>query len=102
MVIIVGSSVSGLYSGTYGANLEAGGSCEAIMSEGLKPMVRQYVHLSVDIDTAKRVGSRRDSSPILLEVEAKKAFEDSLASSQGNDKVSLAEDIPPKYLRPIK
>lgn len=76
--------------------------CEAIMSEGLKPLTRQYVHLSVDIDTAKRVGSRKDSTPTILEVDARKAFEDGLAFYQGNDIVWLAEEIPPKYLRLIE
>ena len=75
--------------------------CEAIMAEGLKPMARHYVHLSVDVDTAKRVGSRRDSSPALLEVDAMKAFEDGLVFYRGNDKVWLADAIPPKYLRRI-
>ena len=76
--------------------------CGAIMSEGLSPMARQYVHLSVDVDTAKRVGSRRDSSPALLEVDAKRAFEDGLAFYQGNDKVWLADEVPPKYLSRIE
>ena len=34
---------------------------ETIMNDGLKPMGRQYVHLSVDTDTAFQVGKRRDS-----------------------------------------
>lgn len=74
----------------------------AIMAEGLKPMARQYVHLSVDVETAKRVGSRRDSSPALLAVDAKSAFEDGLAFYQGNEKVWLADEIPPKYLKRIE
>ena len=76
--------------------------CEAIMSQGLKLMARQYVHLSIDIDTAKRAGSRRDSSPVLLEVDAKRASADDLAFYQGNDKVWLADEIPPKYLKRIE
>ncbi len=85
-----------LYHGT------AGRFCAAIMSQGLKPMARQYVHLSVDIDTAKRVGSRRDPSPVLLEVDAKRAFVDGLVFYQGNDKVWLADEISPKYLKRIE
>ncbi|MDE6407806.1 MAG: RNA 2'-phosphotransferase, partial [Anaeroplasmataceae bacterium] len=38
---------------------------EKIIVEGLKPMQRQYVHLSIDIETAIQVGKRRDASPIL-------------------------------------
>lgn len=75
--------------------------CEATMAKGLKPMARQYVHLSVDADTAKRVGLRRDSSPALLEVDAMKAFKDGLVFYRGNDKVWLADAIPPKYMNRI-
>ena len=42
----------------------------AIMAEGLKPMARHHVHLSVDRDTAERVGSRR-GEPVILCVDAK-------------------------------
>jgi len=75
---------------------------DSIFQEGLKPMARQYVHLSVDVDTAKRVGSRRDFSPALLEVDGRTAFEDGLAFYRGNDKVWLADEIPPIYLRRIE
>lgn len=85
-----------LYHGT------ARGFCETIMAEGLNRMARQYVHLSVDVDTAKHVGSRRDTLPALFEVDAMKAFEDGLAFYQGNGKVWLADAIPPKYLRRIE
>ncbi len=36
---------------------------EAIMSEGLLPISRQYVHLSQDIETSIAVGKRRDTTP---------------------------------------
>ena len=35
----------------------------AIGSEGLRPMERQYVHLSSDPETATRVGARHDEQP---------------------------------------
>ena len=40
----------------------------SIEQEGLKPMNRQYVHLSSDLDTAVRVGKRHDSQPMIFEV----------------------------------
>lgn len=43
-----------LYHGTASKYLEA------IQNEGLKPMSRLYVHLSPDIETARKVGSRHD------------------------------------------
>lgn len=72
---------------------------DQILAEGLKPMSRQYVHLSTDIDTAMRVGLRRDSSPVLFEVDARLANADRLNFYQGNDKVWLTDEIPPRYLR---
>ena len=48
--------------------LWAGGSAEppdvlSILREGLKPMTRQYVHLSADIETALSVGARPRPRP---------------------------------------
>lgn len=72
---------------------------DAILQEGLKPMSRQYVHLSVDMDTARRVGSRRDAKPVILRVDSELATEDGLGFYVGNDKVWLADEVPAKYLR---
>ncbi|MER5636511.1 RNA 2'-phosphotransferase [Kitasatospora sp. NPDC002227] len=52
-----------LYHGTTGRSLPA------IFTEGLRPMSRQDVHLSADIETAVRVGSRH-GRPVVLEVDA--------------------------------
>ena len=38
-----------------------------IMTEGLKPMSRLYVHLSKDVETAKKVG-KRHGNPVVLKV----------------------------------
>lgn len=73
-----------------------------ILREGLKPMARQYVHLSADIDTAKRVGSRRDSKPVILEIAAELAANEDLSFYIGNDKVWLADEVPVKYLKALE
>lgn len=75
---------------------------DAILQEGLKPMARQYVHLSVDVDTAKRVGSRRDVKPVLLAIDAEQAASEGLSFYIGNDKVWLADDVPAKYLKVLR
>lgn len=72
---------------------------DRIITEGLKPMSRQYVHLSTDVDTAVRVGSRKDSSPALFMIDAKSASVAGFDFYRGNDKVWLANEVPPKYLR---
>lgn len=71
---------------------------EQIISEGLKPMARQYVHLSVDIDTAKLVGKRKDSTPIVLVIHAEKASNDGVKFYRGNNVVWLAEYVPSHYI----
>lgn len=70
----------------------------AIMKDGLKPMRRQYVHLSVDTDTAVQVGKRRDSEPAILKIDAAKAHSDGVKFYKGNDKVVLADFISPEYI----
>lgn len=74
---------------------------DRILKEGLKPMSRQYVHLSKDIGTALLVGKRRDDKPVLLSVDAKKAYEDGIKFYLGNDKVVLTDYVPSKYLKVI-
>ena len=72
---------------------------ERIIKEGLKPMNRQYVHLSIDLDTAFQVGRRRDTDPVILVVDAKEANRHGIAFYKGNDKVILADFIPPVYIK---
>lgn len=71
---------------------------DAIMKYGLKPMGRQYVHLSVDTDTAVQVGKRRDNAPVILIIDAEKAYNDGIVFYKGNDKVVLADHIPSEYI----
>lgn len=72
---------------------------DSIMSAGLKPMGRQYVHLSVDTDTAVQVGKRRDNNPVIMAIDAKKANSDGIVFYKGNDKVILADYIPHDYIK---
>lgn len=74
---------------------------DPILHDGLKPMGRQYVHLSVDSDTAMQVGRRRDRSPVILKIDSAAAFNDGVAFYAGNDKVILADNIPPGYITVI-
>ena len=72
---------------------------EIIMDSGLKPMSRQYVHLSADIETAVRVGKRRDKNPVILTVDAKRAYADGVVFySSGYENVILADFVPAEYL----
>lgn len=74
-------------------------ACIKIMTEGLKPMKRQYVHLSSDIDTAVLVGKRKEKCPIILTVDAKRANADGVIFYRsGYDKIILSDFIPSEYL----
>ena len=70
-----------------------------ICKEGLKPMNRQYVHLSVDIATAKKVGMRHDKNPVILTVDAAKMHSDGMKFfHSANDGTWMCEKVPSKYI----
>ena len=69
-----------------------------ILQDGLKPMQRQYVHLSVDVDMATRVGKRRDPNPIILKIDAVAAQKAGVQFFIGNDKVWLCKAVPKEFL----
>lgn len=71
---------------------------QQILQQGLMPMERQYVHLSIDTQNAIRVGKRRDKTPVILKINAKKANETGIEFYIGNDKVWLAKKIPPEFI----
>lgn len=70
-----------------------------IREEGLKPMRRQYVHLSPDRETAAKVAERRTEAPVIVTVLAGLAHADGVAFYHGNDDVWLSEPLAARYLR---
>ncbi|MDM5140242.1 RNA 2'-phosphotransferase [Aeromonas bestiarum] len=70
-----------------------------ILKDGLLPMGRQYVHLSVDIDTAVKVGQRKSQKPVLLQIDAESAMKNSVVFYRGNEIVWLVDYIPSKFIR---
>lgn len=69
-----------------------------IKDEGLKHMQRQYVHLSLDIDTAIIVAKRRTNTPVLLSVDCEKASNNGINFYKESTGIWLSDDIPSKYL----
>jgi putative RNA 2'-phosphotransferase len=69
-----------------------------IQEEGLLPMRRQYVHLSVEPDMAVAVGRRKAPAPLILVVRAKEAWRESFSFYEGNENVWLADLIPPEFI----
>lgn len=74
----------------------------AIMTEGLKPMSRLYVHLSKEEETAVKVG-KRHGSPVVLKVRAEEMYHDGNKFYLSQNGVWLTKYVDKKYMegRPI-
>jgi putative RNA 2'-phosphotransferase len=70
---------------------------DSIKSEGLKKMSRQHVHLSKDLETAIKVGSRR-GKPIILEVNSSAMADDGFKFYLSENNVWLTDHVPPQYI----
>ena len=69
-----------------------------IRRHGIRPMRRQYVHLTTNLDLATRVGSRHGKTRV-LEVNALRAAESGVAFYRANVSFWLADLIPPEFVR---
>ncbi|MDH7499734.1 MAG: RNA 2'-phosphotransferase [candidate division NC10 bacterium] len=69
-----------------------------ILAHGLRPMGRQYVHLTTHQELALRIGKRRDPDPVLLEVHALRAHQDGIPFYRANELIFLVASLPPHYL----
>lgn len=70
----------------------------AILADGIRPMRRQFIHLSIDVPTALSVGRRHCGAPVLFEVLAQQASEAGYAFYEGNPQTWLADFIPAQFL----
>lgn len=70
----------------------------SIQKIGLIPLGRQYVHLSIDKATAMEVGRRKTREPIIFRILALNAYSRGVLFYEGNDKVWLANEVPPNYI----
>jgi RNA:NAD 2''-phosphotransferase len=68
----------------------------SIWEKGLEPQNRQYVHLSSDIETATKVGSRH-GKPVVLTIDAKQMQADGHTFYLSENKVWLTHHVAPKY-----
>ena len=77
-----------------------------IMSEGLRPMNRQYVHLSTDKNTALQVGKRKtilkrkeEQQPVIIAISAIEAYNTGVYHFyQASDSVWLSDYIHPNFM----
>lgn len=71
---------------------------DLIRESGLKKMSRQHVHLSADLETASKVGSRR-GKPVILQVDAEAMSENGHVFYLSANGVWLTEHVPPQFLK---
>ncbi len=69
-----------------------------IREQGLFPMSRQYVHLSLDEHTAILVGQRH-GKPVLLKIRALHMYEQGFKFYQADNGVWLSEQVPPEFIQ---
>jgi putative RNA 2'-phosphotransferase len=69
----------------------------SIMAEGLDKGKRHHVHLSKDVETARKMGSRR-GQPIILVVNAGRMHRDGHQFFRSANGVWLTDSVPPGYL----
>lgn len=69
-----------------------------IKVDGLLPMGRQHVHLSVDRETAMSVGRRKSASPVIVTIDAAAAASSGVTFYGGNDLVWLADSVPAEFI----
>jgi putative RNA 2'-phosphotransferase len=80
-----------LFHGTVERNLAA------IRREGLRPGNRHAVHLSPDVQTARRVGARR-GRPVVLRVDAGSMAAEGAVFTRSANGVWLVDAVPPRHL----
>ena len=69
----------------------------AILASGLRPMARQYVHLTEDRGLALKVGGRH-GKPRLIQVDAARAHAEGVLFYRANPSFWLADGVPAKFL----
>lgn len=70
---------------------------DPIFAEGLKPMARHHVHLSPDVETATRVGTRRGDA-VILRIAAGAMAQAGIVFRLSSNGVWLTDAVPPAYI----
>jgi putative RNA 2'-phosphotransferase len=81
-----------LYHGTAEKNVGV------IFAEGLKKMSRHHVHLSVDVETARKVGMRY-GKPIIFQIDTVGMIDEGFEFFVSANGVWLVDNVPPKFLK---
>ena len=81
----------------HGTSPEAG---EKIKREGLKPMKREYVHLSKTLNEAIAVGRRKSKRPLILKILAQRAQKEG-TNFYDRGLVVVVKYLAPEFLEPM-
>lgn len=73
---------------------------QTVLENGLRKMGRHHVHLSPDIETARKVGARR-GKPVVLRVAAELMYREGWSFYLSGNGVWLVERVPPVYLESV-
>jgi putative RNA 2'-phosphotransferase len=72
---------------------------EGLLSGGIRPGDRKYVHLSKTYKNAFEAGSGRNDAPVIIEIDVRAAEADGLKVMHAASTVYLTEEVPSKYVR---
>lgn len=77
-----------------------------ILESEILRMGKAYVHLATTIERAKRIGLRKTAHPVILKVDARKAFEAGVrfwrsGQISPDGEIFLAEEIPSEFVSEI-
>lgn len=76
-------------------------AAENILATALKPMGRQYVHLSIDIKSAYKVGLRRTMEPAILKILAQEAYDAGIKFYREKGGIWLSDIIPTQFIKKL-
>lgn len=71
---------------------------DAILRDGLRPMNRQYVHLTDEFALAELTGKRRDPRPAIIRIDAQRAHAAGLEFYRADQGVFLTRHVPAEFL----
>lgn len=71
---------------------------DKILNCGLKPMGRNYVHLSFGVKEAEKVALRRTKQPVIIKIEALRAFREGQNFYKTAKDIFLTDQISTDYL----
>ncbi|UCE21760.1 MAG: RNA 2'-phosphotransferase [Candidatus Aminicenantes bacterium] len=76
-------------------------SLNSIFKRGLIPEKRRFIHLSLSVEEALKVGRRKDNNPVVLKVDTQRASQDGLVFWKEAN-VYLTKTVAPQYISVYK